>query len=486
MTDSQALLAEYVKNGSEPAFRELVGRYVGLVYCTALRLVGGDTHLAEDAAQIVFADLARTARTLSQDALLGGWLHRDACFVASKIMRGERRRQSRERQAAEMNALNNTPDGALAEIAPVLDEAINQLGEKDRAAILLRFFEQRDLSSVGQAMGITENAVQKRVTRALEKLHLLLKHRGVTLSAGTLATALASQAVAAPPAGLAVSISNAAALAATTVASTATATTIKAIAMTTIQKTLIAATFAALAGAGFYEAQQAWRLRDQAQALQQQQAVLTEQLERASSENKSLSSQLVQAGHSPSVSSERLRELLRLRGEVGVFRRQQHELEQTLAAAQSKGPQNAAHPSVAPPQPSAPVPFQVQLVADEPGQDTEPMTNSASGANGDTVHVNKTPLLDYTAIRSANVTKNAASGAPEINVELSDEGKELFAAVTKENLNKRLAIVMNGQLYGAPVIRSEITDGKTQITGNFTEEEARQIAAKINEAIRYQ
>jgi preprotein translocase subunit SecD len=94
--------------------------------------------------------------------------------------------------------------------------------------------------------------------------------------------------------------------------------------------------------------------------------------------------------------------------------------------------------------------------------------------------------MDYTAIRSVNVSQNGSSGQPAINIELSEEGKELFAAITKENLNKRLAIVMNGQLHEAPVIRSEITDGKAQITGNFTAEEAQALAAKINEAIRDQ
>src|SRR5712671_5858243 len=108
MNDSQALLAEYARNGSELAFRELVACYLGLVYSTALRLVNGNTHMAEDVAQMVFTDLARTARTLSHNTMLGGWLHRDTCFVASKLMRGERRRQSRERRAAEMNALNDT------------------------------------------------------------------------------------------------------------------------------------------------------------------------------------------------------------------------------------------------------------------------------------------------------------------------------------------------------------------------------------------
>ena len=128
--------------------------------------------------------------------------------------------------------------------------------------------------------------------------------------------------------------------------------------------------------------------------------------------------------------------------------------------------------------------FQLQLVLDQPGDNTELITNNASGAAGETLHVQKTPLLDYTAVSSATVTRNASSGAPEIGVEFSEEGRELFAAITKENLNKRLAIVLDGHVYSAPVIRSEITGGKAQITGSFTEQEATELAAKINEALR--
>jgi len=51
MTDSQTLLAEYAENGSEVAFRELVSRYLDLVYATAMRVVGGDAAMAEDVAQ---------------------------------------------------------------------------------------------------------------------------------------------------------------------------------------------------------------------------------------------------------------------------------------------------------------------------------------------------------------------------------------------------------------------------------------------------
>src|SRR5436190_18459727 len=107
MSETQTLLTEYVETGSEAAFRELVTRYVDLVYSAAVRLVNGDTHLAEDVAQTVFTDLARNARTLSREVMLGGWLHRHTCFVASKTLRSERCRLARERQAVEMNALED-------------------------------------------------------------------------------------------------------------------------------------------------------------------------------------------------------------------------------------------------------------------------------------------------------------------------------------------------------------------------------------------
>src|ERR1022692_1125446 len=135
MTDSQTLLADYAKNGSEAAFGELVARYLDLVYSTAARLTGGDTHTAQDVAQTVFVDLARLAKSFSREVRLGGWLHRHTCFVAAKTLRGERRRQSRERQAVEMNAMQDQSEAHLGEVAPILDEAINQLGAADREAV---------------------------------------------------------------------------------------------------------------------------------------------------------------------------------------------------------------------------------------------------------------------------------------------------------------------------------------------------------------
>jgi RNA polymerase sigma factor (sigma-70 family) len=168
--------------------------------------VGGDIHFAKDVAQTVFIDLAREGRGLSSQVMLGGWLHRRTCHVAAALLRGERRRQIREREAMDMNAQPDHTQANLARVAPILDEAINQLNAKDRAAIILRFFEQRDFRSVGEAMKCSEDAARMRVSRALDKLHSHLSRRGVTLAVGALATGLAAEATTAAPAGLAASV----------------------------------------------------------------------------------------------------------------------------------------------------------------------------------------------------------------------------------------------------------------------------------------
>ena len=104
MLDDHQLLARYVGDGSEAAFCELVERYVDLVYSAALRRTGGDTHLAHDVAQLVFTDLARKARSIPKNVVLAGWLHRATRFAAAQLLRTERRRQSREQEAAEMSS----------------------------------------------------------------------------------------------------------------------------------------------------------------------------------------------------------------------------------------------------------------------------------------------------------------------------------------------------------------------------------------------
>ena len=328
MTDTQRLLADYVTNRSEPAFRELVTRYLNLVYSTAVRLVGGDTHRAQDVAQTVFVDLARKAPGLSRDVMLGGWLHRHTCFVASKIMRGERRRQFRERQAVEMNALQDHSDANLAEIAPLLDEAINQLGAQDRTAILLRFFEQRDLRAVGEALGSTENAAQKRVTRALEELRALLKRRGVASSAAALGTVLASEAVSAAPVGLAATVSSAA-LAGAAVGTATTLTLLRIMTMTNLKIGISALVIAGAATALVVQHQTETQLRTENDSLQQQVIQLQ-------SENRRFSNLVAQAESSQSLANDQQTELLQLREEVARLRADSQELAQWKIASAQK------------------------------------------------------------------------------------------------------------------------------------------------------
>lgn len=173
-----------------------------------------------------------------------------------------------------MNALQNDSAADYSLVAPVLDEAINELDEEDRTAIVLRFFQQTNYRAIGAALNSTEDAARMRVTRALEKLESRLKRRGITTTAASLAVVLGAHAVQAAPTGLALSISTVAATTGTILATTSTVTTTKAIVMTTLQKTTIAATVAVLTGVGIYEARQASHLREKLQTLQRQQATL--------------------------------------------------------------------------------------------------------------------------------------------------------------------------------------------------------------------
>jgi RNA polymerase sigma factor (sigma-70 family) len=203
MQDHQELLKDYALHGNEGAFRDLVSRYVDLVYSVALRRLNGDTHLAQDAVQMVFCDLAKKARQLTSVPMLGGWLHRHTCFVSSTIQRTEQRRQTREQWTVSMNELHQAADENESQIKTVLDEAIDKLESNDRQAVILRFFEKQTLRNVGTILGITEDAAQKRVSRALEKLRGLLSERGITMSITGLSSMLESKAITAAPSSLA-------------------------------------------------------------------------------------------------------------------------------------------------------------------------------------------------------------------------------------------------------------------------------------------
>jgi RNA polymerase sigma factor (sigma-70 family) len=208
-TDSLALLRRYVADRSEPAFTELVGQHIALVYSSALRQVGGDAATAQDVTQAVFTDLARKAPRLTRHTSLTGWLYTSTRFLAAKARRAEDRRCAREQQAHAMNEIlqPTAPNPAWEELRPVLDDAMHELSAADREAVLLRFFERRSLAEVGAQFGLTENAARMRVERALEKLRAALAKRGVTSTATALVAILAGEVMGAVPVGLAARVS---------------------------------------------------------------------------------------------------------------------------------------------------------------------------------------------------------------------------------------------------------------------------------------
>jgi RNA polymerase sigma factor (sigma-70 family) len=158
-----------------------------LVYATALRQVG-DSTLAEEITQNVFITLARKSPALRGVTTLAGWLHRTTIYESKTRIRSELRRRRREETAASVQELHREGEPLLQTLIPLLDEALLQLREGDRLALVLRYFEDRSFKDVGQTLGVDEDAARKRVSRALDRITEFFKRRGFVVST-TVATA---------------------------------------------------------------------------------------------------------------------------------------------------------------------------------------------------------------------------------------------------------------------------------------------------------
>jgi RNA polymerase sigma factor (sigma-70 family) len=222
--DDAKCLEEFIRSRSEPAFAQLVARHINLVHAAATRQ-SRDPHLADDIAQAVFIVLARRAASVNP-AHLTGWLLATTRYAVKDALKRKSRRDHHEQQAAAMkspvqsDAADQTPD-----VARLIDEAIAHLNPADRTAVALRFLERKPLADVAQALNISEDAAQKRVSRAIVKLRARLAAKGVTCTLAALAALLTDFSVHTVPPALGQSVATTALAAAggATVSATAAA-----------------------------------------------------------------------------------------------------------------------------------------------------------------------------------------------------------------------------------------------------------------------
>jgi RNA polymerase sigma factor (sigma-70 family) len=331
------LLGEFICDQSQDAFTALVQRHVGLVYCAALRQVRSP-QLAEEVAQSVFTDLARTATRLKPDTIVAAWLYEVTRRTAINVVRGEARRQLREQIALEMDAMNANVDD-WTQIKPLLDDAMHALNDTDRTAVLLRFFENKSMREVGETLGTTDETARKRVNRAVEHLREFFAKRGVTVGASGLVVVISANAVQAAPIGLSTTIATA--VAGLTVATVGTATIITVnwlnakSAAAILAAALIAGTVTHLVEEKRFKATEN---RDRALLAQQQEQAMAQR------------NQSIVALNTRDLEIARLRkdvsDLARLRNEITQLRQQVAAAQNRPPAPESKSGAVAAEPNV--------------------------------------------------------------------------------------------------------------------------------------------
>ena len=310
-TDLQ-LLIRYSSRRAEDAFTEVVRRYADLVHSAALRQVRSP-ELAEEVAQSVFIELARQAHQLPPRTVLAAWLYAVTRRRAIDAVRREAGRRLREQTVQQLQIMNATAED-WTQIEPLLDDAMHALQETERLAVLLRYFQNKPLREVGQVLGVSDDAAQKRVSRAVERLREFFVKRGITMAASGLVLVISANSIQAAPVGLTVTISAAVALTGGAITTTAMAGATNAMAMTALQKSVLLAALLTAAAAATHDLLQTFRTRELRQQQRQQQNKALEERDEAARQASVFRDENDRLNRDSA-------ELAKLRGEVVALRR---------------------------------------------------------------------------------------------------------------------------------------------------------------------
>jgi RNA polymerase sigma factor (sigma-70 family) len=327
MPDSE-LLVQFARDRSEEAFATLVRRHVDLVYSAALRQVRSP-QLAEDVSQTVFLDLSRNAEKLKPQTILTAWLYSVTRRAAIDVVRSESRRQLREQIAVELADMNS-PDTHWKNIEPLLDEAMETLAADDRSSLLLRYFENKSLREVGETLGTSDDAAQKRVSRAVEQLREYFSKKGIAIGSGAVVALLSANAVQSAPLALAAAISSGIGL-----ATTGTIAAGKILIMTTAQKILITTTIAVALGTGIYGLQQSSHLQNELLQSQQKQKPLADENAKLRAERDKAKADLASLQEENDRLQKATAELPKLRGNAALLQENSRQLAQLKAGAKT-------------------------------------------------------------------------------------------------------------------------------------------------------
>jgi RNA polymerase sigma factor (sigma-70 family) len=189
-TDAE-LLECFTGQKEEEAFAELVRRHGPLVLGVCRKLLRHEQD-AEDAFQATFLVLARRAGSLYSAAVLPSWLYGVATRLAARIRTASSRRRAREVPLVDPATPEPPPDSETDDVAPVLHEEIGRLPEKYRVPLILCYLEGKTNEEAAQLLHCPPGTIFSRLARARERLRNRLKRRGLVLSTGVLATALAT------------------------------------------------------------------------------------------------------------------------------------------------------------------------------------------------------------------------------------------------------------------------------------------------------